>query len=71
MQQGRIEVATVVDHIRAHKGNEALFFDANNLASLCKTHHDSSKQKAEARGVQEIGGDVQGIPIDPAHHWNG
>ena len=69
-RSGIITVATVVDHIRAHKGDETLFFDPANLASLCKPHHDSSKQKAEKRGVHEIGCSEDGAPIDPSHHWN-
>jgi 5-methylcytosine-specific restriction endonuclease McrA len=29
-----------VDHIIEHKGDLALFFDANNLRSLCAAHHN-------------------------------
>jgi 5-methylcytosine-specific restriction endonuclease McrA len=43
-----ISVADIVDHIRPHKGNTELFFDANNLQSLCKPHHDSEKQREES-----------------------
>lgn len=32
--------ATVVDHIRPHRGNVALFSDPDNLQSLCKSCHD-------------------------------
>jgi 5-methylcytosine-specific restriction enzyme A len=32
--------ASVVDHVRAHRGNNALFFDQANLQSLCKQCHD-------------------------------
>ena len=67
--QGRIEAATVVDHIKAHKGDESLFYDENNLQSLCKQHHDSAKQKEENRDIV-IGGDIEGFPIDDGHHWN-
>ncbi|MGP9834221.1 HNH endonuclease [Marinobacter sp. NSM] len=69
-QQGKVEAATVADHIVPHKGDEALFFDADNLQSLCATHHDASKQKAEKRGVAEVGSDTTGAPLDPSHHWN-
>ena len=62
-------LATVVDHIKPHRGNELLFYDARNLQSLCKLHHDSTKQREEKRGVQ-IGCDVDGIPNDPHHHWH-
>lgn len=39
--------ATVVDHIKEHKGDEELFFDDNNVQSLCKRCHDSVKQREE------------------------
>ena len=42
-----VEPATVVDHIKPHKGDEALFWDAGNLQSLCKPCHDSTKQRIE------------------------
>jgi len=37
---GQVTVASVVDHIIPHKGNEALFWDESNWQSLCKFHHD-------------------------------
>jgi 5-methylcytosine-specific restriction protein A len=37
----RDELATVVDHIIDHKGDQELFWDRNNWQSLCKRHHDS------------------------------
>lgn len=69
-RSGKATAAGVVDHVVPHKGDEALFFDAGNLQSLCATHHDASKSKAEARGVAEIGCDINGWPLDPGHHWN-
>ena len=69
-EAGRATPATVVDHRIAHKGDEALFFDEGNLQSLCKTHHDASKQRAEQRGIDEIGCDESGWPRDPGHHWS-
>ena len=39
-REGRIEPATVVDHITPHKGNMDLFWNVNNWQSLCKKHHD-------------------------------
>lgn len=68
-QQGRTEVATVVDHIKPHKGDEILFYNPSNLQSMCKLHHDSTKAREEARGVI-VGCDVSGVPLDPNHHWN-
>lgn len=66
--QGRITAATVVDHIKPHKGDRALFFDPDNLQSLCKTHHDSTKQRQEKTG-RLPGCDESGVPLDAGHHW--
>lgn len=66
---GHVVAATVVDHIKPHKGDEILFFNPKNLQSLCKQHHDSTKQREEKSGVM-LGGDDKGIPNDPGHHWN-
>lgn len=65
----KITVAVIVDHVRPHKGDADLFFDPRNLQSLCKSHHDATKQRQEARGY-EIGADALGNPRDPSHHWN-
>ena len=46
--QGKVVAAEVVDHIKPHKGNQALFWSAGNWQSLCKRHHDSDKQLIEA-----------------------
>lgn len=64
----KITAATVVDHIKKHEGDIVLFLDAENLQSLCKLHHDSSKQKQEKTGI-EHGCDPSGMPIDSNHHW--
>lgn len=45
--EGRVEAATVVDHIEPHRGNEALFWDRTNWQSLCATHHSRDKQREE------------------------
>ncbi len=69
-RMGYITAATVVDHIEPHKGDESLFYDRSNLQSLCSTHHDASKQRAEKRGIQEVGCGSDGWPISLDHHWN-
>ena len=69
-QEGRLTPATVVDHIKAHNGDLGLFYSRGNLQSLCKLHHDSSKQKAESNKVNDIGCDENGFPLDPEHHFN-
>ena len=55
-REGKLTPATVVDHITPHKGNLDLFFDDNNLQSLCKLH--------------QIGCDINGLPIDEEHPFN-
>lgn len=49
----RLEADTsqlVADHRKPHRGDEALFWDEGNLWTLCKTCHDSWKQRVEGRG---------------------
>lgn len=41
--------ANVVDHIKPHKGNHALFWDRFNWQSLCTPCHSGPKQAAEKR----------------------
>jgi 5-methylcytosine-specific restriction enzyme A len=64
-----IVMATVVDHIKPHKGCEALFFDTDNLQSLCKLCHDGAKQAQESGGLLR-GCGTTGIPLDLNHHWH-
>lgn len=68
-QVGNRTPATVADHIKPHRGNPALFFDAANLQSLCKTCHDSAKQRLERSGTLK-GSDTAGLPLDPNHPWH-
>lgn len=37
------------DHIVPHRGDKVLFFDPNNLQTLCKPCHDGPKQRHEKR----------------------
>ena len=67
--RGDVTAASIADHKIPHKGDEALFFDRENLQSLCKTCHDSAKQKQEKTGALP-GCDASGWPLDPAHHWS-
>lgn len=45
--EGRVEVATVVDHRIPHRGDQALFWDTSNWDPLCATHHSRDKQREE------------------------
>lgn len=69
MKPPRVTAAEVVDHIIPHKGDQSLFWDANNWQPLCKQCHDRWKQKLEKSGVS-IGCDSSGVPVDPSHHWH-
>jgi len=68
-RQGLVVQATVVDHIARHRGDKALFFDGKNLQSLCKTCHDSVKQREEL-GQTVHTYDTHGMPMHAAHPWN-
>lgn len=67
--QGLIVAASVVDHIRPHKGDINLFSDPDNLQSLCKRCHDSHKQRQEKSGYL-AGSALDGSPLDAASHWH-
>lgn len=68
LQSGKLVPATIVDHIKPHRGNPELFWDEANLQSLCKRCHDSVKQRLEKSGV-DIGCDVTGMPLGKREHW--
>ena len=69
-RQGRDTTSTVVDHIKPHNGDPVLFWDVNNLQTLCKQCHDSAKQIRDRHGVYP-GCDVDGLPLDGDHRWGG
>jgi len=46
-REGKLTAATVVDHIRPHRGDKRLFWDASNWQSLCKTCHDRKTARGE------------------------
>ena len=59
-----IVAACVVDHVTPHRGNEDLFFDYHNTQSLCKAHHDSTKQSMERGSVPK-----DRAKINPKDGW--
>ena len=65
---GRTTLATIVDHITPHKEDERLFFDEANWQSLCRRCHDNVKREFDRTGRLR-GCDVNGVPLDPNHHW--
>lgn len=48
--EGRYTKATVVDHIKPHKGDYNLFWDRNNWQSLCKQCHDKKTLTEDRKG---------------------
>lgn len=67
MRRGRRVPARVTDHIKPHKGNPVLFWDPNNLQSLCKPCHGSEKQLEELGYVDRIqGGTILCVASGPS-----
>jgi 5-methylcytosine-specific restriction protein A len=72
---GRINPATVVDHVTPHKGNTELFWNADNWAALCKPCHDSKTAREDGGfgrtgKTQQQGCTVDGLPTSQNHPWN-
>jgi 5-methylcytosine-specific restriction protein A len=44
------KAAALVDHIRPHRGDQALFWERTNWQALCGPCHSSGKQRDERRG---------------------
>ncbi|OMQ44938.1 HNH endonuclease [Ensifer sp. 1H6] len=44
---GRVEPATLVDHVDPHHGDPDKFWDTSMWQASCKWHHDSVKQHLE------------------------
>lgn len=63
LEQDDITPADVVDHIKPHKGDASLFWDEENVQSLCKRHHDRDKKLIEL-GHQIIRFGPDGWPVD-------
>ncbi|MEQ1955997.1 hypothetical protein [Mesorhizobium sp. CN2-181] len=61
--------AAVANHKVKHRGDPTLFFDLENVETVCKRDHDTLIQREEMRGYT-IGSDINGRPIDPQHPWN-
>ena len=58
--EGKVVIATVVDHIVPHRGDQKLFWSEDNLQALCAPHHDSDKQMLEKSGEQRTKFDPTG-----------
>ena len=49
MTEGRYTRATVVDHIKPHRGDRELFWDQSNWQALCKACHDRKTGLEDSR----------------------
>jgi len=47
MKHDKYESATVVDHIKPHRGDKQLFWDESNWQPLCKRCHDKKTRRGE------------------------
>lgn len=45
--EGRVVPAEAVDHVRPHRGDPGIFWDADNLQGLCLHHHNSKTARGE------------------------
>jgi len=64
-QQGQLTLATIVDHVIPHRGDERLFWDETNWQPLCKACHDGAKRAMERDGRAARGGHIQTANQDP------
>ena len=70
LQPGRNKpTSAVVHHVTPHKGDMELFYNIDNLQSVCWSCHSGDIQSQEVLGYdKQIGAD--GWPIDPKHPGN-
>jgi 5-methylcytosine-specific restriction protein A len=47
-QEGRTELAKIIDHIMPHKGDSRLFWNVENLQCLCKHCHAVKTSKEDS-----------------------
>lgn len=72
----RMKPSSHVDHIKAHRGDQDLFWDPGNLQGLCASCHAHKtyfKDRGFGRKPKDAplkGTEATGLPTDPSHHWN-
>lgn len=69
LEDGRTTAATICNHVDKDSKATVEGFFAGPFNSLCATHHDSTQQRFEKRGVMP-GCGTDGVPLDAGHHWN-
>ena len=51
LKEGRYTAATVVDHIKPHRGDSTLMWDSSNWQALCKSCHDKKTWREDKNPV--------------------
>jgi len=69
LARGVVVPATVVDHVKRHRGNNWNEFITAPVQSLCKPCHDSTKRTIEQRGFSRDVDPATGYPTDENHPW--
>src|SRR6266516_2838836 len=69
-RKGMTRAATEVHHPKAHKGDPLLFWDPNNLESLCHSCHSREAQSEDHLGYNKFAVDDDGWPSDSKHPTN-
>lgn len=59
----KVVLATVVDHVTPHRGDQGLFWDVGNWQALCAPHHNTDKQQLEKSGTERTRFDATGRVI--------
>lgn len=62
LEREEVTAADTVDHIKPHRGDDALMWDAENLQSLCASCHSSRGQR-EDLGQRVIAFGPDGWPL--------
>ena len=59
----------IIDHVTPHRGNRKLFFNRENIQTLCRSCHDSRKRMLDLDGYDpQVGAD--GWPVDQEHPFH-
>lgn len=64
-RKGRVTLATLVDHVRPHRGDKVLFWDRANWEPSCTPCHSSDKQREERREAAAAQGEGGSNPSNP------
>lgn len=63
--EGRVTLASVVDHLYPHNGNAAIFWRSEHWVSSCAECHSGFKQSLEAQGRAALDRLAQRLNLPP------